>query len=88
MGDKYQGFNNQPETLLQSAVGGVAVTPSDTTNINATRALWIGGTGDVAVTFQDGTALTLASVPVGLLPIRVTQVKSTGTTATSIIALY
>jgi T5SS/PEP-CTERM-associated repeat protein len=88
MGDKYQGFNNQPETLLQGAVGAATVTPSDSTIINTTRALWIGGTGNVALTFQDGSEVTLNAVPVGILDVRVTQVKSTGTTATDIVALY
>lgn len=88
MADTFEAFRRTPETLLQSAVGGVAVTPSDTTELVSTRGLWVGGTGNIAVTFQDGTEVTLSAVPVGILPVRVTKVKSTGTTATDIVALY
>lgn len=72
------------------AIGGAAVTKSDTVDITETsRALYVGGAGDVAVIMQDGTTLAFAAVPAGtLLPIRVTRVMSTGTTATSIIALF
>lgn len=68
--------------------GGRAITPNDTTVFAATRALWIGGAGAVAVTFADGTTATLSGVPAGTrLPIAVTQVKATGTTATLIVGL-
>jgi hypothetical protein len=66
----------------------VAVTKSDATILEKTRALYIGGTGDVAVRMADGSAVTFSAVPVGILPIQVDQVKSTGTTATLILALY
>lgn len=67
----------------------VAVTPSDVTVIPATRALYIGGAGAVAVVMLDGTTATFSAVPVGTtLNISVTKVLSTGTTATLILALY
>lgn len=71
-----------------SARGGAAVTKSDSTVFTPTRALWVGGTGDVVVTFIDGTSpITLSAVPAGtLLPIEVTQVLN-ATTATLITAL-
>ena len=67
---------------------GVAVTPSDSTILTTTKMLYVGGAGALAVTFADGSALTLAAVPVGFHPLQVTQVKSTGTVATNIVALY
>lgn len=72
------------------ATQGRAVTKNDSTVLPVTRALWVGGVGDVAVVFEDGgSAVTLSSVPAGtLLPIRVTKVMSTNTTATNMVALY
>jgi hypothetical protein len=68
---------------------GFAVTPSDTTLVNC-RALWVGGTGALAVATQSGTAITLSAVPAGtLIPIALDQgrVMATNTTATLIVAL-
>ena len=64
------------------------VTPSDSTILSA-RALYIGVTGNVAVIPLGGTvAVTFSNVPVGILPVSVSKVMSTNTTATSIVALY
>lgn len=72
-----------------SATGGFAVTKSDATVFQPmTKALYVGGTGDVAVRMADGTALTFSAVPAGaVLPIQVQQVLLTGTTATLILGL-
>lgn len=76
-------------TLTDPASGGSAVTPSDSTVLADVRALYVGGAGNVAVIFKGGTsAVTLTGVTAGsILPIRVTKVMSTNTTATSIVAL-
>lgn len=67
-----------------------AVTKSDATILGAVRGLYIGGTGDVAVKCAgSSTAVTFVGVPAGtILPVRATQVMSTNTTATNIVALY
>jgi hypothetical protein len=70
------------------ATGAVAVTPSDTTVIATTRALWVGATGNVTVTMSDGKNATFSNVPVGILPVQVTKVLATATTATNITAMY
>ena len=44
--------------------------------------------GDIKVTMADGGIVTFPDVRVGVLPIRVTRVWDTGTTATNIIAVY
>lgn len=66
-----------------------AVTPSDSTDLAiVSRALWVGGAGTVAVVMASGAAVTFSGVPAGThLPIRVSRVKSTGTTGTLILSL-
>ena len=68
-----------------------AVTLSDSTVLTPTpRALYIGVGGDVVVTMAaDGSDVTFENVPTGTkLPVRVSKVKATNTTASSIVALY
>lgn len=74
-------------TAADPARGASAVTASDSTAVSF-RALYIGSGGDVAVTMRDGGDVTFVGVPTGsILPIQVRKVKSTGTTATSIVGL-
>jgi len=71
-----------------------AITPSDTTDLTKDgippRAIYVGVGGDVSVQdTQDGTAVVFVGVPTGtILPIRPKHVRSTGTTATDMVALY
>jgi len=66
-----------------------AVTPSDVTVLTPTRALWIGGAGNITVKMLgDGATVLFSNLPVGIFPIQVIQVLSTGTTATAITALW
>jgi hypothetical protein len=68
--------------------GGIAVTPSDSANLSIpARSLYIGVSGNVVVYTADGSELTFVGVPIGILPVQVARVLSTGTTATNIIAL-
>lgn len=64
-----------------------AVTPSDVTVFSPeARGLYVGGAGNVAVVTKGGTTVTFTGVAAGtVLPIRVTKVMSTNTTATAII---
>jgi hypothetical protein len=51
----------------------------------------VGGAGNVAVSFQNTPRASVAfvAVPAGtLLPVQAVRVYATGTTATSIVALY
>ena len=67
-----------------------AVTPADGTEFaNVTTALWVGGGGNLSVVMAGGETVTLSGVlPGTLVPLRVTRVRSTGTTATNILALW
>lgn len=65
-----------------------AITPDDATLLaEATRALYVGGAGNVSVLpVGQSTSVTLVGVQAGsVLPIRVARVNDTGTTATSIV---
>lgn len=69
------------------ATHGFTVVPSDSTVLPPTRAIYVGGTGDLAVIMNaDTVAVTLKAVPVGTyLPLSVTKVMATNTTATLMI---
>ena len=73
-----------------SAGDAVAVTKSDTTVLVHTRALFVGGAGNVAVRMAHGqNTVTFTGVPAGaLLPISVDKVMETNTTATNIVAVW
>jgi hypothetical protein len=75
-----------------TAKNAAAVTPHDTNPLSRgkTAALYVGGAGALIVRMAGESAdTTFAAVPAGTtLPIQVTHVRSTGTVATSIVALY
>ncbi len=87
MPDQHSGF---AEGLTSPADNASAVTPSDSTDLAYTsRALYVGGAGNLVVTMVGGGDVTFTAVPAGsILPIRVSRVKATSTTATSIVNLY
>ena len=69
----------------------VAVTPSDSTDLATTcRAIYIGGGGNVSVDLADtGTAQVLSALDAGkIYRVRAARIRSTGTTATNIVALW
>lgn len=66
-----------------------AVTPSDSTVFSPTpKGLYIGGAGNIALRGEDGVDVTFAVLAGVFLPLCPVRVLSTGTTATSIVALY
>ena len=83
-------FDSTQPDLQSPACDAFAITPSDTDNLKqVTRALYIGGVGDVKVMMKYGGVVTFKAVPVAsFLPIRVKKVFSTGTTATLILGLF
>ena len=67
------------------------MTPNDSTDLTAaTRGLYVGVSGDVVVIMaDDSAAVTITGLAAGVVhPLRVKRVKSTGTTASSIVAFY
>lgn len=83
------------DSVFQSAL---AVVPSDGTQLTppagplrATRGILVGGPGNMTVIMADGTTvlLTIPATACGtILPIAANFVKSTGTTATLMVAFW
>ena len=81
-------FERPASSATVAADSAAAVTPSDGADLAFTcYALIIGAAGTIKVTMRGGQVVTM-TVPVGLIPIRVSRVWATGTTATGITALW
>lgn len=64
-----------------------AITPSDTSP-QTYRAIYVGGAGNVSVVTAGGDTVTFTAPPVGsIIPIEVSFVRSTLTTATLLVGL-
>ena len=80
--------------VVRQGTTGVSVTPSDTVDItginpNTPATLFVGVGGDIQVITIGGSTLILKNIADGsFLPIQVTRVKATSTTATDIVALF
>jgi hypothetical protein len=68
---------------------GFAVTPSDSTLLaETTRGIYVGTGGTIAALMLSGASVTFTAVPSGaILPVRLTKIMATGTTASGIVAL-
>jgi hypothetical protein len=76
-------------TTTGFATSATSVSPHDTNALDLTSALYVGVGGDIVVTMADGgNDATFKNVPSGtFLPIAVTHVKASGTSATHILAI-
>jgi hypothetical protein len=62
-----------------------AITPSDSTQ-QRSGAIYAGAGGSIAVRTEDGTTLTFGNAAAGsIIPVKVTMILATGTTATGLI---
>jgi hypothetical protein len=68
---------------------GFAVTPSDSTLLaETTRGIYVGTGGTIAALMLSGASVSFVAVPSGAtLPVRLTKIMATGTTASNIVAL-
>ena len=65
-----------------------SVSPDDSGRFDPTRAVYVGGEGNLRVMMWGGQVVTFSGVTAGtMLPISITRVYSTGTTATNILVL-
>jgi hypothetical protein len=73
----------------QPATDALLVTPNDSSDLPfITRAVYIGGAGNLAVVMHSGLVAVFVSLPAGsLIPVRVVKVFATGTTATNLLAM-
>ncbi len=92
--DRYYG---QPLISQGPMVGGFAITPSNSTDfssptasgVQVTRAIWVGGTGNLHVVLEDNSTVTLNAVPTGtMMHLRVKKVLTPGTTASNLVGLF
>jgi len=80
--------------IVRQGTIGAIVTPSDSTDITGSNAnspatLFVGTGGDIDVITLGGSTLLLKNIADGsFLPIQVTRVKATLTTATDIVAIF
>ena len=81
--------SNQPG-LDSPANHAAAVTPNDGADLAyATRALYVGTTGDLEVITVGGETVVFTAVPGGtFVPVRAARVKAANTTASNIVALW
>jgi hypothetical protein len=82
-------FQNSSPSLSGPASHGFAVTPSDSALLaETTRGIYVGTGGTIAALMLSGAGVTFAAVPGGTtLPVRLTKIMATGTTASDIVAL-
>lgn len=86
--DDYSTLSGQ--SWAAPASSAAAVTPDDSAELSdVTRWVFVGGTGNLVVVMANGATVTFTAVEAGtLLPIRVSRVMATDTTATNIVALW
>ncbi|KQX42489.1 hypothetical protein ASD04_00505 [Devosia sp. Root436] len=85
MTDRYEGH----ATSIQGpATHGFAIVPSDASDlVEVTRAIYVGGAGDVTARLLSGADVTFTAVPAGsVLPIRAIRI-GTASTATNLVGL-
>ncbi len=82
-------FRSHASGLTSPAERAEAIVPSDAADLpRATRALYVGQGGDVALRFVSGDSVILANLQGGTVyPLRLRQVLATGTTAAGLVGL-
>jgi hypothetical protein len=83
-------FSKFARSLTSPPEHGLEIQPSDVEELpEVTRALYVGGAGALSVRMKAGEMLTFSNVQAGsLLPLRLAQVRATGTTATGLVGLW
>ena len=82
-------FETYGVTLSSPLQDAVEIVPSDATDLaNATRAIWVGGAGDIRVTMLGEQVVTFSGLGVGWHPLRVVRVHATATTASNLVGCW
>jgi hypothetical protein len=84
--DRFEQFTG---ALDAPAAQAVVITKSDSVDLaEVTRAIYVGGAGDLSVVMVSGQVATFTALPAGfILPVRARRVNATGSTATSLVGL-
>ena len=82
-------FDSHATGLESPAAQAFAITPSDDTDLGqVTRALYVGGAGNLSVVMKGGGSVLFKNVSAGtILALRACRVEATATTATDIVGL-
>ncbi len=83
-------FDTYQVGLSSPFVNAFTVTPHDTNALAYdTRAIYVGGDGDIVLVTTGGDTVTLIGLNAGtVIHIRANIIKSTSTTATNLVGLY
>lgn len=83
-------FKTRYTNLESPIVNMFTITPSDSSNLPfVTRALYVGGDGDVKLTTLGDETVTMTGMKAGVIyPIRVKKVFDSDTSATGLIGMY
>lgn len=80
---------NYSPTFPMYPSGALAITPSDTRNLENPSVVYIGVGGNIKVTTANGDDTTFVGLLAGsILPVQVIRVWNTGTTATNLVRIY
>jgi len=82
-------YNTYKPGLTSPANKAFTITPNDVSELEeVTRALYVGSSGDISLIMKSGQTIIFSGVSAGsILPIRVSHINSTNTTASNIIGL-
>jgi hypothetical protein len=82
-------FQNSAASLTGPAGHAFAVIPSDSTLLaETTRGIYVGTSGTIAALMASGASVSFVAVTAGtVLPVRLTKIMASGTTAADIVAL-
>lgn len=83
-------FRRHSRSLTAPPENAATIQPSDAALLSrVTRAVFVGGAGALRVEMMGGEDIVFAGLGAGtLLPVRIQKVFATGTTATSLVALW
>lgn len=83
-------FKNFARSLTSPPEHAVEIAPDDHALLpHVTRALYVGGGGDVALRLSGGGEVVLRNLQAGsLVPIRADMVRAAGTSATGLVGLW
>ncbi len=82
-------YDDRSSGLESPGYNAATIIPSDASDLpTASRAIYVGTSGDLNVTLVGGATVTFKNVPAGVLPLRVSRVLATGTSATDLVAVW